>query len=285
MHLFTRISNLKDFISSQKESKKKIAFIPTMGALHQGHLSLIASGNKLAEISICSIYVNPSQFNNKEDLEKYPRHFERDSQLLEMADCDVLFLPSNEEIYPQGFNPELKLNNGIMDQVMEGKFRPGHFKGMLEVVHRLLDIVQPDFLLMGQKDFQQFRLVEEMIRQLNLKMKIIMGPTLREKTGLAMSSRNERLSIIEKDQAIQVYETLNQIKRDINKIPIQQIEQEAMIRLKKSGFKPEYVEIIDGWNLEKMSDIDSHEYIVVCVAAWLGNIRLIDNLIIKEPAE
>ncbi len=281
MELFTQVSQLTAFVEREKKANRKMAFTPTMGALHNGHLSLINIGKKYAKSSICSIYVNPSQFNNKEDLLKYPRNLDQDSRLLELLHCDVLFAPTDEEVYPKGLKTELRLNLGNLDKTMEGQFRPGHFKGMLEVVYRLLSLVQPDFLVMGQKDFQQFTLVNHMIRQLQLPVQLIIGPTLRESDGLAMSSRNQRLSSPMRRNAPVIYQNLQTIKEKIYAEMPSELCQNARISLENAQLKPEYIEIVDGNTLEKIEDPDRHSYIVACLAAWAGEVRLIDNIVVK----
>lgn len=281
MQLFTITSNLKSFVVSEKKFLHKIAFIPTMGALHAGHLSLIDIGKKYSNVTVCSIYVNPSQFNNADDLIKYPKSFEKDARLLESVGCNVLFAPKDEEVYPKDLNTQVNLDLMGMDQVMEGQFRPGHFKGMLQVVKRLLDLVNPDYLIMGQKDFQQFTLVKHMILQLDLPVKLIIAPTLRESDGLAMSSRNTRLNAEERVKAAFIYQCLIELKNNINNTTITKLEANAMDSLEKAGLKPEYVEIVDGNTLQRIDDLHKHDYIVVCLAAWCGELRLIDNFILK----
>ncbi len=281
MQLFTIFSNLTEFLDTEKQAGHKIAFIPTMGALHEGHISLIELGKKYADITVCSIYVNPSQFNNDDDLKKYPRSFDSDARLLEQVKCDVLFMPDDGEIYPPGLDTTIHLNLANLDQEMEGRFRPGHFKGMLQVVKRLLDIVHPDYLLMGQKDYQQFSLVHHMIGQLQLPVQLIIGPTIREADGLAMSSRNQRLSIEDRKCANAIYKYLLELKSQLYTIAIEHLQNDFMTALKNAGLKPEYLEIVDGFSLQKVIHPDQHECIVACVAAWVGDVRLIDNLILK----
>ncbi len=281
MQLYSQVTNLQAALQKEKKSGHKIAFIPTMGALHEGHLSLIALGKEHAHLSVCSIFVNPTQFNNAMDLQKYPRTMEQDTRLLEASGCDFLFAPSNDVIYPAGLDTEVHLDLGNLDLVMEGHFRPGHFKGMLQVVKRLLDIVHPDYLIMGQKDFQQFTLVAFMIRQLQLRVKLIVGPTLRERDGLAMSSRNQRLNAEERRKAVAIYQCLLKLKNKLSNTNSVVLEQNAMKYLEEAGLKPEYVEIVDGNSLQKVINPEKHDYIVACIAAWSGEVRLIDNLILK----
>ena len=202
--------------------------------------------------------------------------------MLIKAKCDVLFFPSTKEVYPTGLDTEVRINLDNLDEIMEGKFRPGHFKGMLQVVKRLLDIVEPDYLIMGQKDFQQFTLVNQMIKQLNLPIKLLIGQTLREKDGLAMSSRNQRLDAAARKKSAMIFKCLKELKNELSNQNIEFIQQNAYTNLKDAGLEPEYVEIIDGNNLRKIHNPADHDYIVACIAAWAGDVRLIDNMILKD---
>lgn len=284
MQLFTTVRNLQDSITHGKRSGKKIAFVPTMGALHAGHLSLVTKAKEHADVVVVSIFVNPSQFNSQQDLVKYPRMLEQDANLLEGIHCDVLFVPIVSEVYPPGLNPTVKIELGILDEVLEGEFRPGHFKGMLEVVYRLLDIVKPDVLVMGQKDFQQFTLVYHMIDQLKIPVKLIVGDTLREEDGLAMSSRNLRLSASMREIVPIIYTVLKELKeelyiKELNHLLAQEIE-----KLTNAGLRMEYLRIVDGISLENVIDPKNHDYIVACIACWAEDVRLIDNLVLKGPS-
>lgn len=281
MQLFSFVSNLKSFLQDEKKSRHKIAFIPTMGALHAGHISLIEEGKKYGDTTVCSIYINPRQFNNSEDLKKYPRNLENDARLLEQANCDILFVPDDQEIYPIGLDTSIRLDLKDLDNSMEGLFRPGHFNGMLQVVKRLLDVVNPDFLIMGQKDFQQFTLVQHMINQLHLPVKLIVAPTIREPDGLAMSSRNQRLNAIERKNGLAIYKSLLHLKTHFESSSIDLLENQVMNTLKDSGLRPEYVEIVDGLSLQRVIHPELHNCIIACIAAWSGEVRLIDNLILK----
>ncbi len=281
MQLFTLARTLDEFIQAEKSKGTKIGFVPTMGALHEGHLSLIRLAQSKADVVLCSIFVNPKQFNNQDDLIKYPRMFDRDAWLLEKEGCEVLFVPPYEEVYPEGLQTELMLDLGILDQVMEGEFRPGHFKGMLQVVKRLLDLTSADILVMGQKDFQQFTLVHHMIRQLGIPCKLVIGETSREADGLAMSSRNLRLTRDFRQKAALIYEVLQLLKKEIGHGTVANLELDAARKLDSAGFRTEYVRIVDGLTLEPVILAERHEYIVACIATWAGEVRLIDNLILK----
>jgi pantoate--beta-alanine ligase len=276
------VSELQKCISDLKKQGKTIGFAPTMGALHEGHLSLIAKAKSDCDISICSIFVNPTQFNDPKDLEKYPRTEEKDSKMLLSADNDILFLPSVNEIYPPNLDLKNTLDFGAMAHVMEGAFRPGHFDGMAQVVKRLLDIVQPNRLFMGQKDFQQFSIVQNMLVQLKSDIQLVMCETTREKDGLAMSSRNVRLSEEDRKKAPIIYKTLLKAKQmSIEKSP-DDIKKWAMTQFSSPDFKPEYFDIVDGKTLQPISSFKNADFTVACVATWLGGVRLIDNIVISK---
>ncbi|MEL7124571.1 MAG: pantoate--beta-alanine ligase, partial [Bacteroidota bacterium] len=259
-----------------------IGFVPTMGALHEGHISLIRQAQHLNELVVVSIFVNPTQFNEKGDLDAYPRTPYKDIDALVKVGCDVLFMPTVDEVYPKDLNPELNIDFGKLDKVLEGAFRPGHFKGVAQVVKRLLDIVQPNDLIMGQKDFQQWSIINSMIKQLNLTVKLQMGETVREQDGLAMSSRNVRLSADNRIKAPLIHQTLSAIKSQINSKSIAELKQWAVSQLDLEGFRLEYIDIIDGITLLPIQAVEKHELVVVCIAIWAGEVRLIDNLIIKK---
>ncbi|MBK8956333.1 MAG: pantoate--beta-alanine ligase [Saprospiraceae bacterium] len=285
MQVFTQKEEIKSFTADQRKRNHSIAFVPTMGALHSGHISLIQIAKANADIGICSIFVNPTQFNNPQDLQNYPRMVDRDIKMLEERGCDAVFVPAVEVVYPPGLDTGIELDLGTLDKVMEGKFRPGHFKGMLQVVKRLLDLVEPDLLIMGQKDFQQYTLVRHMINQLNLPVRLIIGATLREADGLAMSSRNLRLSPEMRKNAIAIYKNLTYLKENLYKTKLDLLISHAFMDLEKSGLQTEYLEIVDDQSLESVMDPKKHENLVACIAAWAGNVRLIDNLCIKGSCD
>jgi pantoate--beta-alanine ligase len=282
MQIVTTVKQVQKLIASYKAQGKSIGFVPTMGALHVGHLSLIQEAKKKNDIVVCSIFVNPTQFNNKTDLKKYPRNLDRDADLLKTVKCDIIFSPGVSQVYPSGLDTKVEMNYGGLDTRMEGAFRPGHFAGMVQVVNRLLNIVTPDHLYMGQKDFQQFTIVARLIAQLKHKTKLVVCPIKREKNGLAMSSRNERLSADLRDRAKIIYKTLNAAKKKLSVKSIKEIEAEAMKSLAIKDFKPEYFSIVDGKSLKPIKDISKHKYIVACTATWAGDVRLIDNMIYKQ---
>jgi len=281
MYLFKRVSDLQRYINSQRDQQKKVGFVPTMGALHEGHLTLIERSKKENDITVCSIFVNPTQFDDKKDLEKYPRTTANDISLLTQKSTEVLFLPTAYEVYPKGLDTTLNLKMGQLDKVMEGEFRTGHFEGMAQVVKRLLDIVNPHQLYMGQKDYQQLTIVRSMIKQLGLPVELVMCPIKRESDGLAMSSRNVRLTPDIRKRATILSKTLKAAKTKISKETPADIQKAAMASLTIPDFKPEYFSIVDGITLLPVIDPSKSDEIVACTAVWAGEVRLIDNMILK----
>jgi len=282
MYLFKKVDDLQEYLKGIRKEGGKIGFVPTMGALHKGHLSLISQSVKANTCTVCSIFVNPTQFNEVSDLNKYPRTVGKDMEMLISANCNVLFLPDVSEVYPSGLDTTLDLNFGKLDQVMEGHFRPGHFDGMAQVVKRLLDIVGPDHLYMGQKDFQQQSIVRNMIKQLNIPTELIMCAIVREKDGLAMSSRNVRLDPALRQKALLLSQTLQLAKEKVSEQSPKKIKEWAMKQFDIPSFKAEYFEIVDGYTLQPIKKFEDAQYIVACTAVWVGEIRLIDNLVFKE---
>ena len=283
MLLFKRIIDLQKYLNSLKSKGLQVGFIPTMGALHKGHESLIARSKAENEVTIASIFVNPTQFNDAKDLNRYPRTPERDVEMLTEAGCDVLFMPEASEIYPQGTTPSVKFNFGKLDKVLEGTFRPGHFDGMAQVVHRLLDIIKPNRLYMGQKDFQQFTIVASMLEQTKSKTELIMCEIVREKDGLAMSSRNTRLSPEDRIKATLIYKTLHDAADMVGDYSPSEIQKIAVGKLRlEQDFKLEYFEIIDGRTLLPIRLFEDTDFAVAVTAVWVGDVRLIDNMILKQ---
>jgi pantoate--beta-alanine ligase len=280
--LIETIAELKTFIESHKSKSNSIGFLPTMGALHDGHLTLAKKCKKQNDISIVSIFVNPTQFNDKKDLEKYPRNIESDILKLIPSKIDVVFLPNTDEIYPNGQEHGNEIDLGGLDEYMEGAFRPGHFKGVAQVVMRLLEIVTPDRLYMGQKDFQQFTIIQYLINEMKIKTQLIVCQIIREKNGLAMSSRNERLSKDAREKAGIISKTLKSIKKYRNTKSIGELIEYGTIRLNVEPLKVEYLNIVDGNTLKPISELSKTEYAVACVAVWIEGIKLIDNIILKK---
>lgn len=249
-----------------------------MGALHNGHLSLIRQAKQQNDVVVCSIFVNPTQFNDPSDLEKYPRPIQADIAKLESAECDVLFNPPVTEMYDN--DEHWHLNIGRLEFLLEGEFRPGHYQGVMQVVYKLLDIVKPNRLYMGQKDYQQFLVVSRMIEMKGLPVQMVMCPIEREADGLAMSSRNIHLTADDRQHALVLSRTLNHIKQNFAVDKLYTLEQDAMASLQaEAGVEPDYIEIADG---ETLLPADKHsKSIVALVAAKVGNTRLIDNMIVK----
>lgn len=282
MLLFKKVDPLQQHLSTIRNDLRTIGFVPTMGALHEGHLSLIAESARQCDFVVCSIFVNPAQFNDTRDLESYPRIPEKDIEALCSTSCGALLYPDVDEIYPKGWTSDAPTDFGYLTQTMEAIHRPGHFEGVAKVVKRLLDIVQPDKLFMGQKDFQQCAIVTEMVRMLNLPIEVVCCDTVREKDGLAMSSRNLLLSNDERENASALFKSLLLAKDLLDRIPVSEIEQKAMELQKLAGFQPEYFSIVDGHTLKPVGDPQQHNFIVACTAAKLGKVRLIDNLILRR---
>jgi len=275
MRIFERKTDLNNFVSQAKAEGKSIGFVPTMGALHAGHIALVEAAVEQCDLVVASIFVNPIQFNNPDDLEKYPRTFESDRKMLEDANCDVVFYPSVEEMYPN--KVEEKFDFGSLETVMEGATRPGHFNGVAVVVKRLFDLVQPDIAFFGKKDFQQLAIIKALVKQMKSDIRIVGLDTVREVDGLAMSSRNMRLSKHERETAVELSKALKSIKRNKNTFDPAQLEAEAIRKL-NVNFKVEYIQIVDGNTLQSINNWTQTDYPVVCVAAFLGEVRLIDNL-------
>lgn len=278
MIIFKKAKDLIKYLQKQKTIKGPIGFVPTMGALHEGHLSLIEQSKKKAGTTIVSVFVNPTQFNNKEDLEKYPRSVSKDVLLLEEKSCDILFLPDEKEIYPDEQSKRKHFDLGYLENILEGKFRPGHFQGVCLVVERLLNMVNPDFIFLGQKDFQQCLVIERLISILNKKIEVVVCPTLRESGGLAMSSRNLRLNDEERNRASQLQTALAFIKNKIGSVNFSTLKNETIEKLEHNGFKIEYLELARQKDLEVLAECRPKENAVILIAAYLGNVRLIDNV-------
>lgn len=286
MILFKKADDLIEWLDTQRQNEKTIGFVPTMGALHTGHISLIKESEKNNAITVCSIFINPTQFNDPADFEKYPVTIEKDIEMLETAGCDGLFLPGVNEIYPGGITAATKLYDlGHLEGILEGKYRPGHFQGVCLVVELLLTISNPDVLYLGQKDFQQCMVINRLLHLMRKeeRIKIKICPTLREKNGLAMSSRNMRLSEAERAKASIIYESLVQIKKEL--IPGRELfilKEMVEKKLAHAGFQTDYVEIADAATLSSISIWDGKQKLVALIAAFLNGVRLIDNMIITE---
>lgn len=283
MIIFKKPSLTQIHLTTKRSSKKNIGFVPTMGALHTGHISLVEAAKKDNDVVVCTIFVNPTQFNDPEDFKKYPITLEKDILLFENAGCDVLLIPSVKDIYPQGTNTLQHYDLGFLETVLEGKFRPGHFQGVCQVVHRLLKIVVPDNLYLGQKDYQQCMVIKRLVELMGLdeKIKINICPTLREVDGLAMSSRNLRLSQDDRKKATTISATLRYISENIKPGNVSAIKENAQQMLLDNGFKIDYVEIADASTLELIENWNGDQRVVALIAAFLGKVRLIDNMVLN----
>lgn len=263
-----------------KPEGHSVGFVPTMGALHQGHLSLIDAAREKADVVVCSIFVNPTQFNDKNDLENYPRPIEDDIQKLKEADCDVLFLPEVNEMYNSSDKWHIELDN--LDNILEGEIRPGHYQGVTQIVKKLFDIIRPDYAFFGQKDFQQFVVISYMVKKLGVNVILIMCPIVREKDGLAMSSRNVYLSEVDRQHALSLFKSLCKTKADFKTMSISQLKKNAMDYLSQApGIKTEYFEIYNADTFRPTATKEA-EKIIALVAARVGKIRIIDNMILNN---
>lgn len=282
MIIFKKRKDLYNYLEAQRQTGYSIGFIPTMGALHAGHLSLIETSLKANPVTVCSIFVNPTQFNDPKDFEKYPVTIEKDIELLANAGCEILFLPSVKEIYPDELSPTLKYDLGYLEEILEGKFRPGHFQGVCMVVHRLLEIVMPDNLYLGQKDYQQCMVIKKLIELTGLSKSVCVNicPTLREPDGLAMSSRNVRLSDEERKKATAIFRNLSFIKTNLKVGNLKVLKETAFKNLSEAGLKVDYIEIADANDLSIIDDWDGQKKIVALAAAYMSAVRLIDNIIL-----
>lgn len=284
MLIIKTIKKLDNQLIKAKLEGKKVGFAPTMGALHQGHLSLIRLSKKHNDLTVCSIFVNPTQFNDKNDFDKYPNTIERDMELLIKEKCDILFLPDVKEMYPKGTGNAGKIDFGFLAETLEGEFRPGHFDGMAQIVEKLLDAVKPHNLYMGQKDYQQAMVVSELIKKRRMPINLVVCPVKREKGGLAMSSRNVRLNADDLETANDLIKTLRKIKSAITKGKIKntiEAESQAVSILgKHKAIKLEYCSWRKAASLKKLKSYVQDEKTVILIAAWVGGVRLIDNILV-----
>ncbi|MDR1682888.1 MAG: pantoate--beta-alanine ligase [Candidatus Symbiothrix sp.] len=277
MKIILKIVELQAILAVEKQKNKLIGFVPTMGALHCGHLALVEQAVAENDISIVSIFVNPTQFNDPNDLVSYPRTLEADCALLEPTGNAYVFAPPVEEIYPE---PDMRqFGFGTLETVMEGRFRPGHFNGVAQVVSRLFDIVQPDRAYFGEKDFQQLAIIRALVRQLELPVEIVSHPIVREADGLAMSSRNTRLTSEQRKNAAIISQTLFAGREKKNRLPVGELKREVVEKINAvPELQVEYFDLVDGDNLQSVHDWSDSQYIVGCIAVYAGDVRLIDNL-------
>ena len=283
MEIFKTKASLQAYLQEARSTGQKIALIPTMGSLHEGHLSLLNYAKPISDIRVCSIFVNPTQFNDPKDLEKYPRPIENDIKLLESVDCDILFLPSVDEMYPDK-NEVWHLDLGELDQIWEGEKRPGHFQGVTQVVYKLFTLVQPDIACFGQKDFQQVMVIKRMIAMKDLAIQLAICPIIRDQDGLALSSRNARLSEAGKRTALALSRSLQYVKDHIHDaIPLAEIKDRALqILTDTDGLSVEYFALCESSTLKEVNHIDFSKQHVALVTAWVEGVRLIDNMILNN---
>ncbi len=277
MQVLKHINHLQAVLEIKRKEGLSVGFVPTMGALHEGHLSLIEIAGKQTGYVVVSIFVNPTQFNDKGDLERYPRNLQKDVELLEPTACQLVFAPEPEEVYPE---PDTRqFNFGLLEQVMEGKFRPGHFNGVAQVVSRLFDIVHPDKAFFGQKDFQQLAIIREMVRRMELRVEIVDCPIVREADGLAMSSRNMLLSPEQRQNAVHISATLFEAVNKTGKFNVEELCQWVIGRINENEFlNTEYFEIVDEMTLQPVKSWSDAGKKIGCVAVHCGKVRLIDNV-------
>lgn len=277
MKVFNNINELKSVLATHRLEGKKIALVPTMGALHQGHASLVRKAAAENDIVVVSVFVNPTQFNDKNDLKKYPRTLEADCELLEREGADIVFSPSVDEMYPE--EDKRQFSFPPLDTVMEGIFRPGHFNGVCQVVSKLFMIADPDKAYFGEKDFQQLAIIREMVRKMGFKLEIVGCPIIREMDGLALSSRNALLSAEERKTALNISKTLFE-SVDYSKTHTLSETKEFVENsiAAVDGLKLEYFEIVDGNTLQSLEEWQNSSYIVGCITVFCGSVRLIDNI-------
>ena len=277
------VSTLKDLaqILSQLPKNKSLGFVPTMGALHQGHLDLVKKAVQENDFSICSIFVNPTQFNNAEDLDKYPNPLEKDLSLLENASCDIVFTPTKTEIYPEGLVSK-SFNFGQLDKVMEGANRPGHFEGVAMVVSRFFELINPQRAYFGEKDFQQLAIIQSMAKQGSYPVEIVPCATVREQSGLAMSSRNMRLTESQKQASVRIYKRLNHITELCNSQSISEVKSWVETSfIEDKDLDLEYFEISCPTTLTPSQNWNERKTHIACIAVFVGEVRLIDNILLK----
>lgn len=283
MNVISTLESLDQTVASLKQAGKLVGFVPTMGALHAGHMALVERAKKECDVVISSVFVNPTQFNNPKDLELYPRTPEKDAALLAAHGCDFVFFPTVEMMYPTDLEfPVVDL--GEMERIMEGAFRPGHFKGVVQVVWRFFSLVQPDKAYFGLKDFQQVAVIKHMVRSLNLPIEIVPCPTLREPSGLAMSSRNMRLSDQEKEEALVIFKTLSFLKAHAGEFTPTELTQKGKELMNASTLRLEYLQIVDPITLLELTS-EWTPGATACLSAYCGEVRLIDNMKLIEERQ
>lgn len=280
LEVINHIAALKVSLRSARLAQQKIALVPTMGALHKGHVSLVKKAQELADIVVCSIFVNPTQFTDPKDLEKYPRPLEHDIRMLEQAGCDFVFMPSVTEMYPEPENWHIDL--GPAEFLLEGEFRKGHYQGVTQIVKKLFDAVNPDLAFFGQKDYQQVLMIKNMVNYFHLPVELVSCPIIREEDGLAMSSRNIHLTAEERVQALALSRSLYYINDHFGEIKIPQLLENARKLVRDTpGVELDYLTIADGDTLLPVDEQSGKSGLVALIAAKVGQTRLIDNIILN----
>ncbi|OKL40761.1 pantoate--beta-alanine ligase [Pontibacter flavimaris] len=280
MEVIERVSIIRDRMQALRCSGKRIGFVPTMGALHEGHLQLLRASAQENDVTVCSIFVNPTQFNNPDDYRLYPRTLGQDTALLESVGCDILFAPHAEEVYIQ--QSKLQFSFGPLEAVMEGEHRPGHFNGVATVVGKLFHFVQPHRAYFGQKDLQQVAIVKQLVQGLSFDVEVVRYPTIREEDGLAMSSRNKRLDTGQRQVATMLHGALQLAKGQLGRKPVYTLKAtvEAYLASAKE-IKLEYFEVVDPDTLQPLADVQPGQEAALCIAAYVGPVRLIDNILVN----
>ena len=277
MQVIQGIKELEKFRSSLGK-QEQLGLVPTMGALHAGHLSLVENARKQADQTMVSIFINPLQFNDSKDFDKYPKQVEKDLELLEKAGCNIVFIPDAKEMYTEP--PTLSFQFGYLENIMEGYYRPGHFNGVAIVVSKLLNIIRPHKAFFGEKDLQQLRVIQCLVKDLSMPVEIVPCATLRESDGLAMSSRNMRLDVNQRQRALLLHQSLRKAKDLLGKLPHSEIE--ALVQKDFSAEKLEYFSIVEKNTLKKCADPFQDKGVALCIAAFIDEIRLIDNIIVSS---
>lgn len=284
MILFKKTDDLHRYLARKRNAHQKIGFVPTMGALHEGHVSLLRESIRFNDCTVCSIFVNPTQFNDPADFKKYPVTLEKDICILEQHKTAILFLPGINEVYPQGMSHLERYDLGNIEHRLEGYYRPGHFQGVCLVMHRLLAAVQPDNLYMGQKDYQQCMVIKKLQTLTGSPAVLHPCATQREPDGLALSSRNLRLNKTERAAAPAIYQALLHIKKEMHEGGLAPLIAEAKALLEQHGFKVDYVTIADAATLDEVDHWDGKQSLIALIAAYLNEVRLIDNMLLTQES-
>ncbi|MCC9136668.1 pantoate--beta-alanine ligase [Pontibacter silvestris] len=280
MQIIEQVSTIRQTVQELRCKGKRIGLVPTMGALHEGHLQLLRTSVQENDITICSIFVNPTQFNNPDDYKLYPRMLEQDIALLKTVGCDYLFAPTAQEVYPQ--QQYLQFSFGKLEAVMEGEHRPGHFNGVATIVGKLFNFVQPHKAYFGQKDLQQVAIVRQLVHGLSFDLELVCYPIIREEDGLAMSSRNKRLNEKQRMLAPNLYKALQLAQSQLQAKPLQQIKEEVAAFLEPlEEVELEYFEFADSYTMQPVQSLQEGQELALCIAAYVGPVRLIDNLIVN----